>query len=404
MKSLLSIFGVLTLMSYGVYAAQDSQKNSYDGWKNKPSEKFSDAEANFNAVKKMLKDRYVDSKISDDALYEAAIRGMLNSLNPSEKDDWNKLYSPDEFREFQNDIKGEVTGIGIEMKFNEDTGSASILKVIPGSAAESAGVHAGDQIISVDGKLYKGLQFRDLVYSIRGKVGETIKLKLLRGDSIVSKSVTREKFKWLPVEAAQLEDKVAYIKIHYFNEKSSALLKTALEKVKSNHSTALVIDLRDDEGGLFDQAVESASYFTPKGKIIVRVESRDGSEKKRESTQDPIIQNLPVAILISEKTSSGAELFAGSLGENIGAKLIGEKTHGKWSAQTLEKLNNGFAVKFTTELFKTPNGKIYQGIGLEPDVTVTNHAQSIQTSDPKELLEKDESVKTAFNLLNSSHS
>jgi len=223
-------------------------------------------------------------------------------------------------------------------------------------------------------------------------VGESVKLKLLRGDEIVTKKITREKINWSPIETVSLDPRVALIKINYFNEKSSDLLKEALQKVILEHVTSLIIDLRDDEGGLFDKSVEAASFFTPNGKTIARLESRDGSERKLSSTAEPLVKGISVAVLVSEKTSSGAELFAGSLSETIGAKLIGMPTHGKWSAQTLETLDNGFAVKFTTSVFKTPSGKSYAGVGLEPDVMVN------LIHDESESL-KDEAVKTAYNLL-----
>ena len=400
MKILKKTVILAAFVSIGVYAAQEGQKNIYLDWKNRPSEKFSDPEANFNQVKKMLLENHYDSKISNEMLYEAATRGMLSALNPSDQEEWNKLYSPKEYKELQDDLKDEVTGIGVGMKFNEENGIATITNVIPHSAADSEGIKAGDEIISVEGKLYKGLQFRDLVYAIRGKVGESVRLKILRGDSILSKKVTREKINWAPVEFTMLKNKLGYIKIHYFSEKSTSLLKQALQKLGQEQVAALVIDLRLNEGGLFDQAVDSASLFTPKGKTVVRVEARGGKETNQMANDEPVIKNIPIAVLVSAKTSSGAELFAGSLSENANAKLIGEKTHGKWSAQTLEKLSNGFAYKFTVSMFKTPNGKSYSGTGLAPDVTVASVRESpLEIEDPEKMLEKDETLRTAAHLL-----
>ena len=400
MKILKKTVILAAFVSIGVYAAQEGQKNIYLDWKNRPSEKFSDPEANFNQVKKMLLENHYDSKISNEMLYEAATRGMLSALNPSDQEEWNKLYSPKEYKELQDDLKDEVTGIGVGMKFNEENGIATITNVIPHSAADSEGIKAGDEIISVEGKLYKGLQFRDLVYAIRGKVGESVRLKILRGDSILSKKVTLEKINWAPVEFTMLKNKLGYIKIHYFSEKSTSLLKQALQKLGQEQVAALVIDLRLNEGGLFDQAVDSASLFTPKGKTVVRVEARGGKETNQMANDEPVIKNIPIAVLVSAKTSSGAELFAGSLSENANAKLIGEKTHGKWSAQTLEKLSNGFAYKFTVSMFKTPNGKSYSGTGLAPDVTVASVRESpLEIEDPEKMLEKDETLRTAAHLL-----
>lgn len=324
---------------------------------------------NFEAVKKMLLTQYVDAHLSEEQLYQAATDGMLKSLNKDDHAEWNKLLDPNEIGEMRFEIKSEVVGIGVSIeRFDEKTGYAFVNRVFPHSPAASSGLKVGDQIISVDGKIYKGLTLADLVYGIRGKAGDSVKIKILRGDSILSKNVTREKVSSEPLEARMGESHVGYVTLFHFSETTTETLKNALQKLKDQGMKSLVIDLSGNTGGLFDQAVDSAALFAPKGAILVRVRGREGKEEALTSKSEPLVFGIPIVVVIDEKTASGAELLAASLKENSGAKLVGSHTFGKWSSQLLEDLPNHYAVKFTSKVFMSPSGKSYSGTGIEPDL------------------------------------
>ena len=172
-------------------------KGSFDAWENRPKERFKDAKANFEKVKKLLLKNHHNEAINEEQLYFAATQGMLNYLN-SGSNTWNKLISPTELQEMQVDLKGQLSGIGIVLKFNQDTGIASVLDTIPDGPSMKAGIKSGDQLISVNGRMYRGKQFRDMIYDIRGKNGKKVSLKLLRGDKIIKKSIVRKKINGTP--------------------------------------------------------------------------------------------------------------------------------------------------------------------------------------------------------------
>ena len=395
---IMPIVVTLLTMSLLAFAAKKDTKpfiDDYAAWKNQPDEKFSDPEANFKKVKDMLLKQYFDSKLSEEDLYRAATQGMLAALNTDDHA-WNKLLSPAELREMEGDLKGEITGIGIGMKFDSDTGITSVIDIIAGTAAEHAGLKVGDQIVSVNGRLYKGLQMRDVVYDIRGKVGEKIRLKILRGDDVVSKTVAREKISWSPVEWSAVSGNVGVLVIRYFSETTPELIRKGLAELEKKHLKGLVVDLRGNSGGLFTKAIEAAGLFVPKDTVVVNVVARDKSTEAIKSVGEPIIAAVPVVVITNRETASGAELFAANLVENLGAKLVGERTLGKWNAQDLEKLSNDFAVKFTIKQFKSPKGHSFQNVGLVPDIEVSGDDE---VGVKRKQLNTDSKLRAAVNLL-----
>lgn len=365
---LLVLLSILPLRGAG--AGQSPE--SYDDWKNQPAEHFTDAEASFKRVKQMLLDRYLDSKLTEDQLYQAATDGMLRSLNGGAKSVYNKLITPTELAEMKIDLQGKFNGVGIEVKFDEGSDVADVIKAIPGSPAEKAGIKDGDEIVSVDGKLVKGLQLRDVVYAIRGTPGEKVKLKILRGDSLVTKEVTRETRSWNSVVRAMLGN-VGVIAISNFNETTSASFAKELKELREKGMTSLIVDLRGNSGGLFDSAVQAAGAILPTGSVVARLDKRDGTEEEIRSTAEPVVTgSIPIAVLVNGETASSAELFTQALADDLGAKVIGARTKGKWNVQTIEDLPNGFAVRFTTGNFKSPRGHAFPDVGIEPDVLVAS--------------------------------
>lgn len=378
-------------------------EDDYVAWKNQPEERFAEGKINFEKVKEMLLKQHFNAKLTDEDLYRAATQGMLSALNPGSQT-WNKLITPTELKEMEGDLKGEISGVGVEMKFDDATGMARIIRVLPGTAAENAGLKSGDQIVSVNGRLYKGLQFRDMVYDIRGKTGEKVKMKILRGDEIVSKTLTREKVAWEPVEWSLFPNGVGVLSVRYFSETTPRLLRRALTELQKEGSKGLVIDLRGNSGGLFEKAVESASLFLPKDSVVVKIIGRDKRSQEVKSQGEPMVHGIPVVILVNSETASGAELFSASLIDNLSAKVVGENTFGKWNSQELEMLSNGFAVKFTVKQFSSPKGRSYQNTGIQPDIQVSVAKESVartssKTKSAKERMEADVQLRAAVHLL-----
>ncbi len=332
-----------------------------------PVEKFTDGEKAFRTVKDTLLASYYSAGLTEDDLYRAAAEGMMARIDPKQQK-WNKLLSPSELAEMQADIKGEVIGVGVKIHFDPATGHIGVLGTVAGSPAEREKLKAGDEILSVDGKLYKGKEIRDVVHDIRGKTGDAVTLTVLRDDKVFSVSLKRE---IVPIDVASggmLPNAVGYVRIHTFHEKTPGVLKGVLGTLSG--ARAMVLDLRMNAGGLFDEAITSAGYFLKPGTPIVKVDRRGQPSETISAKGERIVGDMPFVVLVNEETASGAELLAAALAEGRGAQVVGSRTFGKWSVQKLDTLANGYAIKYTTSLFSTPSGRSFGGQGLPPDVEV----------------------------------
>jgi carboxyl-terminal processing protease len=326
---------------------------------------------------------------------------MLEHADP-QMHKWNKLLSPSDVAELRSDLQGELVGIGVNIKFDPQTGYISVLGLVPGSPAERAGIAPPDTIVTVDGRLFKGLPERDVVAAIRGKEGETVTLSILRGDKLITVPVVRQKINYDGVAHLALPGDVGYVRIPGFNARTSEGLRDALNDLASKHVTALVIDLRNDWGGSFDDAVAAAGELVPAGSAVVGLKRRGRLESVTPKTT-PLLVDLPAAVLVNGNTASSAELLAGALQELRHATVVGSRTHGKWTVQKLEDLPNGYALKYTSAVFQTPGGKSYDGTGMPPDVEVDESEQDVATalvqSDPAKRIGADVQLRTAMKVL-----
>ncbi len=367
------------------------------------SEKFSDAEKNFSLVMKTLLEKHVDSNVSKEDLYRAATAGMLASLNKNDKD-WNKLLSPTEVKNLQDDLSGKVSGIGVVVKFDANDKFPIILDALRGSAAQKAGLKKGDQILSVDGKRFTPDHFRELVNAIRGETGKTVSLKILRDEDASLVKVKREVVPFEPVAFKPIDHKTALIKIGYFTEQAPTLVADALKKFNNGGFKFLILDLRGNGGGGFESAIKTSGLFIPKGGLIATAKNREGKITEYKSDGQLYKQGTSLYILADKDTSSGAELFVAAVSEIQNAKVIGTRTFGKWNAQRVENLSNKFAFKYTTQEFFSPKGNSYEDRGLVPDVEIEleKGLESKELDGEENLskrLEKDRQLKTALQLI-----
>lgn len=330
---------------------------------------FTGGEKSFQVVKDLLRTQYYRAGLTEDDLYKAAVAGMLQQLEP-QLGAWNKLLTPEEMAELHADMKGEMVGIGVEIRFDEESGISDVMSVIPGSPAEHGGIRAGDKILTVGGKFYKGKTLRDVVFDLRGQAGEQVKLTTLRGADVLTFQIRREHVVYDFVKTMLLPGDVGYVFIRQFADNTPASVQSALQELQGKNVRALVIDLRGNQGGLFDRAVSTAELFLKKGTPIVKVRSRGGEEKTIASSAASAPPALPLALLVDGETASSGELLAGALREGVGAQIIGQKTFGKGSIQKLEELPNHYGVKFTASVFFLPSGAAVEGQGLTPDVDV----------------------------------
>lgn len=391
----------LILISF-LFIGLTSQAGKFDEnifqWKDEPL--FSEPEKNFKAVVRKLLESHVDSSLREEDLYRAATAGMLSALNTGEEN-WNRLLSPREYQDLQIEMSGKVTGIGATLSFDGDTGHAKVLVAIPGSAAEKAELQPGDLILSVDGKTFKGKSLAEMVSRIRGPAGKSVEMKVLRGEQILPFKITRTTVEIGQIRALSLNESAALLQLGAFTQNSPEEVRQALAKLGGSGLKKLIIDLRGNTGGGFDQVIQVAEFFSPAGKAVAHTVGRSG-KKDYVSKGVAWNPNAKIIVLIDKDTFSGAELLAAALKENRGATLIGQKTHGKWSAQSVDELANHFYVKYSVMNFQSPSGKSYQGKGLPPDFEVTLPSQEPAArwaeKDPQKLLEKDPQLRAALEL------
>lgn len=387
-------------MRTGAQAFADEGGGDFADWRNRPHEKFGDADKSFRAARELLLSSYVDDTLTEADLMRAAVAGMLAGAGGRP---WDKLMSPAELAEMKVELSGETVGIGVEIKFDGDSGTTLVTGVIPGAPAEKAGLAGGDRILKIDGRSYKGRELRDVVYAIRGTAGSKVTLTVLRDDRILEKQVVRGALSWSPVSELQLPGGVALVAIRGFNDKTPALLREALARVAAARPRALVVDLRADEGGLVERTVEAASLLIPAGKPLAFIRKRGGREEPLLSRGAPVLGGLPTAVLVDQDTASSAELLAGALKTHLSARLVGKRTRGKWNMQTIEELPNRWAIKFTVGVFKSAGGELLDGKGLEPDVEVELPAGALEKArriaDPATRLAADAPLRAAVSLL-----
>lgn len=358
---------IIFVFIHGISASAKNTELKVDKFDKK--EVFTQAENTFKNVMETLLSKYIDKNLTKEELYMAATQGMLNSLNKDNKE-WNKLLSPNEYKNLQIDLSGKVTGIGAEMKFDEQTGYATILRTITNSAAEKAGIKVDDQILSVNGEKFKGRTFPELVAAIRGEVGKTVELKVLREDKIVNFNINREVVPWSTISLEKLDRDTGFLTIGFFNEDTPAKVQDKISEINKANYKNLIVDLRDNSGGAFDPALKTTELFLSKGAVMLKTLDRSGKTEEYKSTKGMLNNSIKIFVLVDKNTSSSAEFFTSALKENRQAKIIGEKTFGKWTAQMVETLPNQYAIKYTVKQFLTPEGKSFQDIGLKPDIEV----------------------------------
>ena len=329
----------------------------------------------FGDVFERVRRDYVED-VSDKQLIEAAIGGMLQSLDPH-----SAYLDPDSYADMQVDTKGEFGGLGIEVTM--DSGFVKVISPIDDTPAAQAGVQSGDVITQIDHDPVLGLSLSEAVDKMRGKVGTDITITIRRGakDSF-DITLKRAMIKIRSVRA-RAEGEIGYLRITSFSEQTEANLKRTIKEMRGQKGAALkgfVLDLRNNPGGLLDQAVAVADDFLDQGEIV-STRSRDARETERyNATKGDLIDGLPLVVLINGGSASASEIVAGALQDQKRAILMGTKSFGKGSVQTIIPLRGHGAMKLTTSRYYTPSGRSIQAVGIVPDIEVP--AAEIEVLEP----------------------
>ena len=311
-----------------------------------------------------LKEAYFQ-EIDDDKLINGAINGMVDALS----DPYSDYMSVDEAKSFHQSISSSFEGIGAEIQ--EQEGFIVIVTPIKGSPAEAAGLKPNDKVLAVDGKSIQGMSSVEAVTLIRGEKGTKVTLSIQRPgiDEAMTVPIIRDTIPIETVYGEMLEDGIAKVQITSFSENTSTELVEILKELKGQGMKGLILDLRQNPGGLLNQAIDISSMFVPAGKTIFQIEDRNG---KREQIQSKGNNNpeVPLVVVIDKGSASASEILAGAVSESADIQLVGEKSFGKGTVQRAQEFKDGSNMKFTTEKWLTPKGNWIHQKGIVPDFEV----------------------------------
>lgn len=303
--------------------------------------------------------------LNEDKMIESALKGYVSGIN----DKYTQYLTKDEMDELLEDTTGTYVGIGVYMADNTADNTILIIGVVEGSVAEQAGIESGDIIKKVDDIEYTGEQLDAVSSKVKGEEGTNVKITVLRDNEEKEFNITRSNIKLKTVSSKMLENKKGYIKISSFNDGTAQEFKDAYEKLKSDNPTGLVIDLRNNGGGLVSESLDIAETMVEKGKTLLITSNKDKKEEIRKSAQNPII-DIPVVVLINQNTASASEILAGILKDDCNYKIIGTKSYGKGVIQTIYNFSDGSGLKVTTEEYFTPNHDKINKVGITPDTEI----------------------------------
>lgn len=388
--SAIGLFSVLYL--FGETQDQNTSPDIYDNL---------DLFANSLAI---IQRDYVEP-VEPQKLIYGALKGMMKALDPH-----SQFLDPQAHQEIEVETEGRFGGLGIEITVQDDF--LTVVSAIEGTPAAVAGIFPKDRIVKIDGKSTKDMSLEEAVKLLRGKPATKIKLTILRSKKkkVLEFDLERAVIKIESIAAAQmLEDHIGYVRISEFQERTASDLGKALEKFKQDAMEGLILDLRNNPGGLLQAGVDVAEKFIKKDSLIVYTKGRKPSQNLSfKSKRDPIT-DVPLVILVNEGSASASEIVAGAIQDLKRGVVVGKKTFGKGSVQSVIPLKDGSALKLTTAKYFTPNGRSIQGTGVEPDISVAlppKETLKLREEARKKILEgqakpivRDRQFQSAFDIL-----
>ena len=344
---------ILLLFTGGVQRGTTAVEDTYDKLKV------------FTEVLSLIQSNYVDDVNSKDLIY-GAVKGMLDTLDPH-----SSFMPPESFKEMQVETQGSFGGLGIEITVKDRM--LTVVAPIDGTPADKAGIHPGDRIVKIEGQQTKDMTLMDAVRKLRGPKGSKVTISILREGTPEPTDVTlvREVIEVKSIRSKNLGDGMYYVRITSFQERTSKDLEDALEQAKKAGANSLVLDLRNDPGGLLNQAVAVSDMFLDKGQLIVYTQGRLKNQDLRFTAEhNNGLPRLPMVVLVNGGSASASEIVAGALQDWKRAVILGTKTFGKGSVQTVIPLSDGSGLRLTTAKYYTPKGRSIHGIGIVPDIVV----------------------------------
>ena len=301
-----------------------------------------------------------------DAMKEGLYQGLFNAL-----DQYSQYFTKEEYDELmKSDVSGSYSGIGATLNQNSDTKQVTVVSVQDGSPAQEAGIQAGDVIVKADDYTAADMELSEFVSHLKGEEGTKVTVQIYRSSdhSYKDLTLTRKSLEIKTVDSQMLENNVGYIRITEFVQTTTGQFETALDDLKAQGMTSLIVDLRSNPGGLVSSVTDILQNIIPKG-MIVYTEDKYNNRNEYQSTGEKQL-GMPLVVLVNENSASASEIFAGAVKDRQCGTLIGTTTFGKGIVQGIQNLSDGSGAKMTTSRYYTPNGVCIQGKGIEPDITL----------------------------------
>lgn len=336
----------------------------------------------YEALYRINNDYYDIKSVKFDKLIDSAIDGLVKGLG----DDFSYYYPASRQKEQMIEMEGQYGGLGIEVTYDSENRAVKVISPMYGTPAWRAGLQAGDLIIGIDDQPVSEMEYIEAINKMRGKPGTKVKLTIKRGKEIFEITIVREIIQIIPVKfgiANYNNKKIGYILITKFNEPVPTELQKALRKLYDQKIDALLVDLRNNPGGLLNIVVEAANYFLEPGRLIVSVKDRNGRITDKYVSRGSNYPNVPLAVLINNGSASASEILAAALKENKRAILVGQRTFGKGSVQRGFPLSNGGTLYLTIAHYITPAGNDIHKVGIEPDFVVQEATSTERKVDAK---------------------
>lgn len=354
LTSLISAFGTYQyLTKTGTLEENKTTLNSFSG-----------LEYTLSKFRSELEKKYI-GEIDDEKLIEGAIKGYVDGLG----DPYTTYYTKEEMEEIMEETNGNYVGIGVYMTIDIEKNAIVVIKPIEDSPAEKIGILSGDIITKVDGVAYTGEKMEEASNKIRGEEGTDVTIEILRGTETKEYTITRKKVFITHITAKVLENNIGYIAISDFEGGCASEFEKKYKQLEEKGIKKLIIDIRNNGGGIVDEAVDIADLITDKGSTLLITTDKNNNEEITISKKDPIVK-LPIVVLTNEYSASASEILAGALKDNEKATLIGTTTYGKGVIQELHQLSDGSGLKITTNEYFTPNRNKINKVGIKPDIEV----------------------------------
>lgn len=343
-----------------------------------------------NVLELFIKEYFLDD-IDEEKMADSVYKGVVNGLG----DEYAAYYTAEEYQDIMEKTSGVYCGIGAYISVDSDTGLVTVVSPMKNSPCEKAGVEDGDVIYAVDGKEVTGTEISQVQALVKGVKGSEVVLTIIRGEEQMDITVVRDEIEEDTVSSQMLDDKIGYIQISSFEQVTPKQFESALKELEKQGQKGLIIDLRNNGGGLLDSAVEMLDRMLPKG-VVVYSKDKKGEKQEYMAKNDDSFDK-PLVILVNENSASASEVFCGAIQDEEKGKLLGTKTFGKGIVQGVFGLDDGSAIKMTTARYYTPKGRNIHGKGLMPDIEVELKDKVEKL--PESGMEVDNQVKAAFDFL-----